>query len=166
MMTKLKASKIEIDHFKSENLNLRKENDNLVSNHLIGVDNLTPRPRFNELVTEFKQKIDLQAITDLKSTDAKVMFLFEKLAEGAKSKVPKKKLGLQRDSSMMLSPTDSKHAVSDVLEIPVTISKVFKAVDSSAFSEKKSTQTDEDKPTFSKLKILQRKFNDERKELG
>lgn len=166
MMTRLQASKQEIDHFKAENINLRKENDTLVSKHLIGVDVLTPRPRFNELVAEFKPKVDLHGITEVKSTEAKVLFLFEKLADAVKPKIAKKKPTLQRDSSMMISPSDSKQAPSELQDLPITISKVFKPIDSSAISDKKSAKLDEDKPMFTKIKILQKKFNEERKELG
>ena len=163
-MTKLKAAKQEIDYFSAECNKLRQENENLVSKHLIGVDILTPRPRFKELLSEYKPKMELHQIDDQKSTEAKLVFLLEKLVEATKPKPVKKRGLLQRDSSMLLSPSESRQPVSEVNELPLSLSKVIKTSDSSVKTEKKMQEVEEDKPFFTRIKSLQRKFDEERKE--
>lgn len=86
MVIKLKAAGRNIAYYKEENDKYKIDNEKLVAKHLIGVEELTPRPRFREIVEERKLKLDFTEDFDKFSTEYKVSWLADKFSEQLKQK--------------------------------------------------------------------------------
>lgn len=164
-MIKLQAAKREQDYLIAENQKLTKENQSLTGKHLVGIDQLTPRPKITQMVEENKAKLDLPKDFDSRNTEAKVVWIVDKLHEVMKLKIVKKKALLKRNSSLMASGADLKLPSFEQIEASNKSSQQLPKAERSEHQEFKLQINLEDQAQYIKLKSLKKKFNDKAPEM-
>lgn len=159
MMVKLQAAKREIDYLANENNSLRMNNESLVDKHLIGIDQLTPRPRIREMIDENRVKLDFPKDYDNRNTEAKIVWLVERIYDPSKVKYMKKKNQLKRNSSvyMMAQDRSLQSTVSPRSEL-IDINQSEKPEIIVAHNETLSVDK-EDQTFFIKINKMKNKYN-------
>lgn len=166
MMVKLQAAKREIDHLTEVASSIRRENADLVDKHLIGADQLTPRPHIREMIDETRVKLEFPNDYDNQSTEAKVAWLVSKIHNPSKIKVVKKKSQLKRNSSLLMSSVDQ-------LRISITGSKQSEKVNLPEMAQESPDMSNSKPPSergiqefYFKINNLKTKFNQKAPEMN
>jgi hypothetical protein len=132
-LVKLEAAKREISYLRTECDKQKLENEKLIAKHLVGADQMTPRPRARDMYEVRRGKNDLPVDFDKLSTEDRFMVLIDKLIEVDKHKskpqlasVSKPRVLYKQPSGVLTAPDIKKPtiAVNDLSIAPVTLGAI------------------------------------------